>query len=331
MPASPYFDRELNAWVISRYRDVWAALREPGLVPSSPQSPVAAVPFDRAVHLEFRAQALRGLTPVILAHWEAEFVERARRSVEALPSGQPVDLIAQYARPWALEVAGIATGVTADRLEHLSSLAIRVFEAAGEPYDADLAAASQKATVELGLCFRSSAPLAVQMFVALAHSLPAFLGNAWLALLEHPAELTRLRSDHGLLPAAMEELLRIAGPAKVQFRQSATPVTLGAHLIPQGCQVLLRIDLANRDPEIFPEPNRLQLGRTARHLSFGSGDHACVGASLVRSAALAATAALLDGFPLTEQFTAGRVECFGLRYLKSLIVFFDITGHGIKQ
>jgi hypothetical protein len=58
-PADPYFDRRLNAWIVSRYRDVAGALREPGLLPALARSTVPPAPIDPAVHADFRAQSLR--------------------------------------------------------------------------------------------------------------------------------------------------------------------------------------------------------------------------------------------------------------------------------
>ena len=140
----------------------------------------------------------------------------ANSMADGLPTGKPVDLMERFARPWSLQVAAIAGGLASDQCERLSDLARCVFEAACEPYDAALAAASQRATIELATYFRHAPPWTMEMFIALAHSLPAFLGNAWLALLEQPVEIVDF-------PKAVDELLRFAGPAKAQFRQTVAP------------------------------------------------------------------------------------------------------------
>ncbi len=161
----------------------------------------------------------------------------------------------------------------------------------------------------------------MQMFIALAHSLPAFLGNAWLALEEHPAEWARLRQEAALLPKAIDELLRFAGPAKAQFRQAAATVTLdGCTVAPQE-RVILRLDRANRDPERFPGPQELRIeGRAGDHLALGGGVHACIGGMLIRSAAAVATRALLDSCGLPLRYTAVTADGFAMRYVNSLRV-----------
>jgi cytochrome P450 len=320
-PEDPYFDSSLNTWILTRYRDVAAALREPRLIPVSASSTTAAVPVDSAVHAEFRAQALRALAPVRVRQLEAQFAPMATRMAAELPTCRPVDLVEEYAKPWSLEVARIAADVPAGQCARLSGLARSVFDAACEPYDPALETASQGATAELGRFFHGAPPLSMQMFIALAHTLPCFLGAAWLALLQHPARLAFLRQEPALLPKAVEELLRLAGPARAQFRQAIANVTISGCTIRQYQRVILMLDIANRDPEQFPDPSELQFdGRPGDHLALGTGLHACVGAVLIRSAAAVATKALIDCCSLPERYTALPASCFAVRYLKSLFV-----------
>jgi cytochrome P450 len=296
-PADPYFDRRLNAWIVGRYRDVVAALREPRLVPALALSKSPVAPIDTAVHAEFRAQALRALSPVAIGQWEERFTQAADQLVGTLPAGEPVDLVDRYARPWSLEVAGIAADVPASECRRLAVVAQSIFAAACEPYDESLAAAAQKATVELATFFRNAPPWTVQMFVALAHSLPALLGNLWLAMIEAPADI--------------DELLRRAGPAKAQFRRAIAPVTIGSCSIERDQLAILRLDIANHDPDRPPNSG---------HLAFGAGLHSCVGAALVKSAAVIATKALLERFHLAPPYIAVPEDHFAMRYVSSLEV-----------
>jgi cytochrome P450 len=312
-PADPYFDRRLNAWIVSRYRDVAVALREPGLLPALARSTAPPTPIDPAVHANFRAQALRALAPAVIQQREERFDLVANRLAEALPAGEPVELMDRYARPFSLAIAGIMAEVPPGECESLATLARPVFDSACEPYDEALAAAARKAIVELAWFFREARPWGVQMFIALAHSLPAFLGNAWLALLDSHVEVADM-------PKAIDELLRLAGPAKAQFRQAIATVTIRQCHIAREQRAILRLDIANRDPDEFSDPGEIRFGRSSpAHLAFGTGLHACVGAALVRSAAGAATKALLDRFHLGE-YTAVPVDCFAVRYVASLSV-----------
>lgn len=313
-PSAPYFDRGLNACVLSRYRDVVSALRDSRLAPSGAQGMVASV--DQTSHAAFRADALRVLSLTQIQAWRTKILELARVMTEALPIGQPIDLMERYAVPWSLGVAGAVAGLGEDECARRSTFAREVFGAACNPFDPARAAVGSAATVELARLFAGTPVIHMQMFIALAHSLPAFLGMAWWALLEHRGELTQFE-----LPTAMAELLRFAGPARAQFRQAVEATAIGGLEISPGQRVILMLDSANRDPEEFTAPNELRLDRNeGGHLAFGGGLHGCVGAALVETAATAATKALLERFHLAEEYTVEPADDFGMRYVRSLRV-----------
>lgn len=106
-----------------------------------------------------------------------------------------------------------------------------------------------------------------------------------LTLLEHPAELARLRADAGLIPGAVEELLRFCQLSNgiPLARVTTEDVSLGGVTILAGEVVLTLSNAANRDPAVFSDPGRLDLSREAGlHLAFGAGIHHCLGAQLAR-------------------------------------------------
>ncbi|MET8411596.1 cytochrome P450 [Streptomyces sp. NPDC005195] len=141
--------------------------------------------------------------------------------------------------------------------------------------------------------------LAVLLLVAGHETTTNFLGNAALALLQHPAELERLRINPEDIPASLDELLRFDSPVSTAtFRFTTEAVTLGGTEIPAGVPVMVALGAANRDPERFPLPDQLNLDREAAgHLSFGHGIHRCVGAPLARAEADIALRAILSRFP----------------------------------
>ncbi|MEW1841262.1 cytochrome P450 [Nonomuraea angiospora] len=105
-----------------------------------------------------------------------------------------------------------------------------------------------------------------------------------LTLLQHPAELARLRADPSLLGSAIEEMLRFWPPV-MHFRRTATrDLTLGGRRIRAGDKVVVYHASANRDPSVFPDPDRFDVSRSPNdHLSFGFGPHFCLGAHLARA------------------------------------------------
>jgi cytochrome P450 len=106
-----------------------------------------------------------------------------------------------------------------------------------------------------------------------------------VALLAHPDELAKLRSDPDLIPGAVEELTRYVsiGDGRMPARVTTEDVTLGDVTIPAGDVVVPLSATANRDPRAFRDPNTLDVGRPpANHLGFGAGIHHCLGAQLAR-------------------------------------------------
>jgi pimeloyl-[acyl-carrier protein] synthase len=109
------------------------------------------------------------------------------------------------------------------------------------------------------------------------------IGNGLLTLLRHPAELERLRSCPSLIPSAVEELLRYESPSQHTARLAPADIELGGKQIRKRQAVIAVMGAANRDPERFPDPDRLDLARTDnRHLAFGWAAHFCFGAALAR-------------------------------------------------
>lgn len=110
------------------------------------------------------------------------------------------------------------------------------------------------------------------------------IGNAVLALLRHPEQFDRLRADPALAPSAVEEVLRYDAPVQMTSRVAREHSRVGDTDVHPGDTVLFLLGAANRDPEVYPEPGRFDIGRSPAvpHLSFSAGPHFCLGAGLAR-------------------------------------------------
>ena len=151
------------------------------------------------------------------------------------------------------------------------------------------------------------------------------IGNGLLSLLRHPQQLERLKADLSLIPSAVEELLRYESPSQHTARLAPEDVELGGKLIRKRQATIAVMGAANRDPERFPEPDRLDLARQDnRHVAFAWGAHFCFGAPLARiegQAAFEAVARRMPNISLATEKVTWR-ENLGLRGLKALPVTF---------
>jgi len=127
------------------------------------------------------------------------------------------------------------------------------------------------------------------------------LGNALWALAENPDERRRLQAHPELIDSAVEEFLRHNSPVQVTARVATGDYRIDGKRIEKGDFVILAFGAANRDPAVFREPDRLDLGRDPNpHVSFGQGIHFCLGAPLARMEAQIALDTLLRRFPAFE-------------------------------
>ncbi|MDH6705684.1 cytochrome P450 [Kitasatospora sp. MAA19] len=136
---------------------------------------------------------------------------------------------------------------------------------------------------------------AVLLLIAGHETTVNLITNGMLTLLRHPEALERLRADPGLMPGAVEELLRFEPP--VQYLPQRSPLTdieVAGVTVPRGAPLILVLAAGNRDPRRFEDPDRFDpLRKDNQHLGFGSGIHICYGAPLARIEAQIALNALL--------------------------------------
>ncbi|MDT0466627.1 cytochrome P450 family protein [Streptomyces gibsoniae] len=144
--------------------------------------------------------------------------------------------------------------------------------------------------------------LAFLILVAGYENTVQLIGTAVLALLDHPVQLAALRDNPAKIDDAVEEFARYDGPALLAIRRFPTEdVEVCGVTIPAGETVMLSLASANRDPDRFPGPDRLDLARReGGHLALGHGIHYCVGAPLARLETQIAVSSLLRRFPALE-------------------------------
>lgn len=141
------------------------------------------------------------------------------------------------------------------------------------------------------------------LFIAGHETTVNLIGNGTWALLRNRSQLDLLRDDPSVEATAIDELLRYDSPVQMSRRIALESVEIGGHVVDPGTFVLTCLGSANRDPEVFgDDADVLDLRRTdaARHLSFGSGTHHCLGASLARLEGTVAISRLVRRFGALE-------------------------------
>lgn len=172
--------------------------------------------------------------------------------------------------------------------------------------------------------------IATEMLVGGAGTTALMMTNALWLLLTHPNELARVRENPALIPAVLEESLRVESVVQERERVALVDTELSGVKIPAGSRVRLVLAAANRDPEVFPEPERFDVDRSPRkikqHFGFGRGIHTCVGAPLARlegKVALERILARTKDLQLSERNDFAHVYSTHFRSFKALWVDFD--------
>lgn len=281
---------------------------------------------DPPQHQRYRQPVAQAFTPRAIERLRGRIVEVTSELLDRLPYSPRLDLIADFAAPLPAEVIAEILAIPEERRSRLldrgakgaplleiglswhtfrrgmqalqdSGIEIgeRIEELRTHPGDDIFSHIVGHGNLSQHELVTTAALLAGAGFETTVN----LIGNAIVLLLEHPEQLAMLRDDPDLWPNAVEEVLRLAAPVHMTSRTTACDVELDGHQLKAHTTVVLLLGGANRDPEIFTEPARFDVARTnvKGHLSFSSGVHACLGASLARLEAMIALRALFERYP----------------------------------
>lgn len=266
------------------------------------EGPVVAL-VDRLLD-EMAAKAARGATIDLIADFAAAIPVEVIGNLLAVPHGERGPL-----RDWSLAILGaleprltdaqLAAGNTAvtEFLTYLDDLVARRRAMPGDP-ERDIL--TRLILGERGETLSSRELLHNVIFLLNAghETTTNLIGNGLVALSDWPGERDRLLAHPELIRSAVEELLRFESSNQLGNRRVLRPVSLGGVHMPAGTLVTLCIGAANRDPEVFAEPDRLDIARAPNpHLAFGSGPHQCAGLAVARLEGRVAIRRFIDRFP----------------------------------
>jgi cytochrome P450 len=287
---------------------------------------------DPPLHTRVRRLIGGALTPRHIAAMETRLVELVDGLLEGMAEAGEVDLIASFAgaipveiignllgvphadraplRGWSLAILGALEPVLSPAAEALGNQAVRKMlvyleglvarrrAAPGDPETDLLTRLIQGDNGGERLGAKELLHNCIFLLNAGHETTTNLIGNGLKCLLDFPGEKERLIEEPGLIRTAVEEFLRIESSNQLGNRITTRPTELGGvHLAPRT-QVTLGIGAANRDPEQFVDPDRLDIARAPnRHLAFGSGIHQCVGMGLGRLEGRVAIGRFLARFP----------------------------------
>jgi cytochrome P450 len=301
----------------------------------SPLGPRSLIGSDPPDHTRLRRLVSRAFTPRAVAAWRprieqiADALRDARLDRAAATGDGVIDVIPAFAAPLPVLVICELLGVPAAdrrRFQHWGDALARTLDLLTLTTARQAAVALDELAAYFDVLFErrrrepgddvidvllaaeadepglSSDELLATTLLLLAAGFETtvnLIGNAVLALLQHPAQLALLRAEPARTAAAVEEALRWDAPVQRDVRFARVDVDLDGRTVPAGTPVGLLLAGANRDPEVFADPERFDLTRrdAHRHLAFASGIHHCLGAALARLEGEIAISVLLRRAP----------------------------------
>ena len=276
--------------------------------------------MDDPRHSQIRRLVSSGLTPRMIGLVEDDLRARARRLLDAVVPGEPFDFLVDIAAELPMQMICILLGVPeserhwlfqaiepqfdfgGSRKAAMSQLSQLSVEEAGSrmySYGQELIASKRATPTDDMLSVVANAAfddgdapalsdLELYLFFSLLFSAGAettrnAVAGGLLSLAEHPDQLRTLRSDFGMLPTAIEEMVRWTSPSPSKRRTATRDVTLGGRSVKGGQKVQIWEGSANRDVSVFDRADEFDIARKPNpHLGFGQGVHYCLGANLAR-------------------------------------------------
>ena len=287
---------------------------------------------DPPAHTRLRSLVSKAFTSRVVEGLKPRIREIVDRRLDLVQHGGTMDVIADLAYPLPVTVICELLGAPAedaDTMRQWTADITRSLDALGLQSDREIVKRGRAARHSLGEYFRGLLPerrlhpradllsqllaaeeqgdklsedeliaTCVLIFIAGHETTVNLIANGLLALLRHPDQLERVRSDPALIAGAVEELLRYDSPVQRTARVATEELEIGGKTIPKHALVVAAIGAANRDPEQFADPDRFDIARQDNHhLAFGFGIHFCLGAPLARIEAQIAIETLLRRMP----------------------------------
>ena len=299
-------------------RDQWISMAPIGGAPPITSDP----PF----HADARRLLLPAFSPQVVAEWEPEIRRLCNELIDNMGDIETVDAAVQYAQNIPVYVIARMLGLPLEDSDYFRETVHMVLEEIGAEFG-ERQGAFEKLDAYLGMHVRDhienpkddligfllnariyDQPLSpehvvgtiILLMVAGIDTTWSSIGSSIWHLAQHPSDLQRMVNEPELLPTAIEELLRMYAPVTMA-RIVSQDAEIGGCPVKAGDSVLLPFPAANRDPEVFPDADKVVIDREEnRHVAFGLGIHRCLGSNLARLELRVAVEVFIQRFPKFE-------------------------------
>ena len=296
-------------------RDQWISMAPIGGAPPITSDP----PF----HADARRLLLPAFSPQVVAEWEPEIRRLCNELIDNMGDIETVDAAVQYAQNIPVYVIARMLGLPLEDSDYFRETVHMVLEEIGAEFG-ERQGAFEKLDAYLGMHVRDhienpkddligfllnakiyDQPLSpehvvgtiILLMVAGIDTTWSSIGSSIWHLAQHPSDLQRMVNEPELLPTAIEELLRMYAPVTMA-RIVSQDAEIGGCPVKAGDSVLLPFPAANRDPEVFPDADKVIIDREEnRHVAFGLGIHRCLGSNLARLELRVAVEVFIQRFP----------------------------------
>jgi pimeloyl-[acyl-carrier protein] synthase len=324
-----HWDQARGSWILTRYAEVATVLRDDDRFSAQQGYPTSMLVSDPPDHTRLRSLVAKAFTARIVGAIAPRIELIVDDLLDEAAAAGDIDGIAQFSYPLPLTVIAELLGVEPERRDFFRTQSVKIAVALGPIKDTNISLRANEGREQLLAYFSTliekrraepredlisalipaedrgdflnHAELLAMLLLLLVgghETTVNLIGNGLLALLRRPDQLAFLRENEGTEKRAVEEFLRFDSPVQYSGRVATTDLDLGGKHIRAGQGIRMILAAANRDPDVFGNPDRLDITRDPNpHVAFGHGIHFCLGAQLARLEAQIAIPALIRRFP----------------------------------
>ncbi len=324
-----HFDERRGSWLLTRYADVASALRDDDWLSAEQGPPTSMLVTDPPDHSRLRTLVSKAFTARTVQQLAPRIQEIVDGLLDAASGHGGMEAISEFAYPLPITVIAELLGVEPERRDFFRDASQKIAIALGPSGDLRTALRAAQGRDELIVYFDdliarrradprddlvsaliaaeergdllSHGELLAMMLLLLVgghETTVNLIANGLLALMRNPDQFELLRTTTGSEKRAVEEFLRYDSPVQYSGRVAKEDVEIDGKRVRAGQGVRMMLAAANRDPEVFSEPDLLDITRDpCPHVAFGAGIHFCLGAQLARLEGQIAIPAVVRRFP----------------------------------